>query len=48
MAQADCPICESLGYRSCDKCANPVFEARPHPSGKELCGYCWPPGTSPE
>jgi hypothetical protein len=48
MAQADCSICESLGYRSCDKCRNPVFEVRPHPRGLELCPACWPPGTSEE
>jgi hypothetical protein len=39
MAQADCTICEALGYRSCDKCANPVFEVAAGAT-VELCAYC--------
>jgi formylmethanofuran dehydrogenase subunit E len=41
MAEADCPTCEAMGYRSCDKCGNPVFSlAVRGPLGEELCGYC--------
>lgn len=44
MGKADCDICESLGYRSCDVCSGVVFdpvEGRgPYGRGADLCGYC--------
>ena len=45
MAEADCDLCAALGYRSCDRCGNPVFpEALEMCSvlglSEELCGYC--------
>ena len=41
MAAADCPICEAMGYRSCDQCGTPIFKPSRMP-GAELCGYCKP------
>lgn len=40
MAQADCSICEMLGYRACDVCGNVVFKPTDHPLGIDLCAYC--------
>lgn len=41
MADADCGICRSLGYRSCDVCGNPTFpnEVFGIPAG-DLCEHC--------
>ncbi len=40
MADADCAICASLGYRTCDRCSGVIFHAREHPLGVELCEDC--------
>lgn len=52
MAEADCAICEALGYRSCDRCGSPVFpDKAPQLDdllGEELCPYCLTPsGVGP-
>lgn len=38
MGAPDCGICEVLGYRSCDRCGDVVFDLSP--LGLEVCGYC--------
>lgn len=38
MGAPDCGICEVLGYLSCDRCGDVVFERSP--LGLEVCGYC--------
>lgn len=44
MAAADCPICEAMGYRSCDRCGTPIFDVAALVEGEpELCGYCLHP-----
>lgn len=41
MAEADCAMCAAMGYRSCDKCGNPVYSLDVlGPHGEELCAYC--------
>lgn len=49
MAEADCPICESMGYRACDECGSPAWDAAPpgrlqnlyrDAFGRELCAGC--------
>jgi hypothetical protein len=45
VAEADCGICEAMGYRSCDLCGGPAMTAAlEHPYavelGVEYCGYC--------
>lgn len=37
MAEADCGICDSLGYRTCDKCGDVAFERGPL---VDLCANC--------
>lgn len=42
MAEADCPTCEAMGYRSCDHCGGPTFGREPKVEGKDsVCTYCW-------
>lgn len=38
MATADCEMCALMGYRSCDKCGNVVFERSA--LGVDLCEWC--------
>jgi len=41
MGKADCDICETLGYRSCDRCGGILFTAPARtPLGLELCADC--------
>lgn len=40
MAEADCPVCEASGFRSCDECGNPIFPPFDFRGGPELCAYC--------
>jgi hypothetical protein len=41
MAEADCPSCDAMGYRSCDECGGPVMQHEVRgPAGEELCAYC--------
>lgn len=51
VADADCPMCEAMGYRSCDACGGPAWAEKNSMGlsnlfivdGRELCGYCAPP-----
>lgn len=38
MADADCEMCEMMGYRSCDICTGPVFHPIPG-AARDFCGY---------
>lgn len=41
MAKPDCPICESLGLRSCDRCGLPMSAPSPvDAQDQELCAVC--------
>ena len=41
LADADCEICEALGFRTCDLCGGLVY--RPHLLLGDVCAYCaWP------
>ncbi len=41
MAQADCAVCEALGYRSCDLCEAVIFDPDPlATAGMEWCVDC--------
>lgn len=52
MAEPHCATCEAMGYRSCDVCGNPCWEADDEGNeqnlfrdafGRELCAYCAAP-----
>jgi len=38
MAEADCELCRLAGYRACDVCGGPVYQAGA--LGIDVCGYC--------
>lgn len=38
MAEPDCPYCEVLGFRSCDRCGGVVMDTIEQ--GPDICGYC--------
>ena len=43
MAEPDCPICESMGYRSCDVCGAPAWAPGNlvrDAFGREWCAGC--------
>lgn len=39
MSEADCPICEYLGYRTCDRCGGIIFEPEDG-HDEDLCPDC--------
>lgn len=45
MAEADCPTCYAMGYRSCDRCGGPAWtpDNLRVIDGEELCAYCFTP-----
>lgn len=39
MAEADCEVCEAMGYRSCDDCGRPTWE--PENLFRDFFGFEW-------